>query len=113
MRHSRAKYHRPVKLLKRDAERMRRIKLAEALSNCPNRDFWTELRKISKSNKKTASQLDGFTSDDAIAENLSEKYRKLFSSAPTSSHDYDIIFNKLNEKLSHGEPLNQGEAVTW
>ena len=77
------------------------MKLAEALSNCPNRDFWTELRKISKSNKKTASQLDGFTSDDAIAENLSEKYRKLFSSAPTSSHDYDIIFNKLNEKLSH------------
>ena len=101
MRHSRAKYHRAVKLLKRDAERLRRVKLAESLSNCPSRDFWTELRKMNKSNKKTVSQLDGFTSDDAIAENLSNKYRHLFSSAPTSDQDYDSIFEKLNEKLLH------------
>ena len=99
MRHSRAKYHRAVKLLKREGERLRRIKLAESLSQSPSRDFWTELRKINKSNRQTVSQLDGFTSDEIIAENLSNKYRKLFSSAPTKSQDYDLLFEQLNDRL--------------
>ena len=100
MRHTRAKYHHAVKLLKRDSERLRRIKLAETLSEAPSRDFWTELKKINKSNRTAVNQLDGCTSDKLIAENLSNKYRNLFSSAPTESRDYDFINEKLNEKLA-------------
>ena len=54
---------------------------------------------MSKSNKQTVNQLNGANSDDAIAEKLSDKYRQLFSSAPTNQSDYDVIYDKLNEKL--------------
>ena len=65
----------------------------------PQSGFLVEAEKMSKSNKQTTSQLDGFTSDDAIAESLCDKYKRLFSSAPTTSQEYDFIFDKLNVKL--------------
>ena len=61
--------------------------------------FGRSRKKKSKSDKQTTSQSDGFTSDDVIAKSLCDKYEWLFSSAPTSSKNYDIIFDKLNVKL--------------
>ena len=99
MRHTRAKYHRAIKLLKRDADRMRRTRLAESFNQGPKRDFWMELKKMSKANRQTVNQLDGMCSDEDIAEHLSNKYRQLFSSAPTNQEDYDTLFKNLNENL--------------
>ena len=78
-------------------ERVRRTRLAESLNQGPRRDFWMEMKKMSKANRQTVNKLDGMCSDEDIAEHLSNKYRQLFSSAPTNQEDYDILFDNLKD----------------
>ena len=105
MRHTRAKYHRAVKELKRNQEQLRHMRLAESLHDNGRREFWTELKKMSKGNRSVVNQLDGYTSDKNIADHLANKYQQLFSSTPTSHQEYTAlqyeIFSRMAVQDSH------------
>ena len=46
MRSTRARYHRAVRVLKRNQAELRKTKLAEKAATRETRDFWTEVKKI-------------------------------------------------------------------
>ena len=100
MRHTRAKYHRAVKELKRNQEQLRHMRLAESLHDNGRREFWTELKKMSKGNRSVVNQLDGYTSDKNIADHLANKYQQLFSSTPTSHQEYTALQYEIFSRMA-------------
>ena len=91
MRNTRAKYHRTVKLHKREELKFRRCTIANASKSSTSRDCWKEIKKLDSVHKVTPSTLDGFSDDSDIADNLANKYRNLYSSVPTSTHELTVL----------------------
>ena len=91
MRNTRAKYHRTVKLHKREELKFRRCTIANASKSSTSRDCWKEIKKLDSVHKVTPSTLDGFSDDSDIADNLANKYRNWYSSVPTSTHELTVL----------------------
>ena len=99
MRHTRAKDHRAVKELKCNQGQLRHMRLAESLHDNGRREFWTELKALSKGNRSVVNPLDGYTSDKIIAYHLANKYQQLFSSTSTSHQEYTALPNEICSRM--------------
>ena len=66
-RNTRAKYHRTVKLHKRDSDKFRRSLIATSIADGNNRDLWKELKKLDTSKKIVPCSVNGFTESSDIA----------------------------------------------
>ena len=91
MGNTRAKYHRTVKLHKREELKCRRCIIANASKSSTSRDFWKEIKKLYSVHEVTPMTLDGFSDDSDIADNLANKYRNLYSSVSTSAHELTVL----------------------
>ena len=65
---TRCRYHRAVRHMMREDDRIRTTKLAEAISENRNRDLWSEVRRIKGRNKFLPSSIDGVVGDEEIAQ---------------------------------------------
>ena len=77
---TRARYHRAVRHIMREDDRIRTTKMAEAISENRNRDLWSEVRRIKSRNKFLPSSIDGVVGDKEIAQPFSDKYNHLYNS---------------------------------
>ena len=55
---SRDRYHKAVRHIMREDDRIRTTKMAEAISENRNRDLWSEVRRIKGRNKFLPSSID-------------------------------------------------------
>ena len=99
MRRTRALYHRAVQVLKQEEDDNRKAKLAECISKNNDRNLWEELRKIKGKNKVGSPIIDDATYPEDITKIFSNKYRKLYSSAPTKVETLNDIRQKLAYRL--------------
>ena len=83
---TRARYHRAVRHIMREGDRMCTTKMAEAISENLTRDLWSEVRRIKGRNKFLPSSVDGVVGDDEIAKQHSDKCNHLYNSV---SYDVD------------------------
>ena len=65
-----------------------RDRLADALIDDPNRNFWTEVKRIRNGNACSARTVDGFTDESSIAQLVANKYRGLYTSVPYDAAEY-------------------------
>ena len=86
MRNTRAKYHRTVKLHKRDSNKFRRYLIATSIADCNNRDLWKELKKLDTSKKIVRCSVNVFTESSDIANAFADNYRNFYTSVPTVPH---------------------------
>ena len=92
-------YHRAVKVIKQEEDDNRKAKLAECISKNNDRNLWEELRKIKGKNKVGSPIIDDATYPEDITKIFSNKYRKLYSSAPTKVETLNDIRQKLAYRL--------------
>ena len=86
MRNTRTKYHRAIKLHKRDSNKFRRYLIATSIADCNNRDLWKEFKKLDTSKKLVPCKVNVFTESSDIANAFADKYRNFYTSVPTVPH---------------------------
>lgn len=101
MRYTRAKYHKAVKEIKREKEQKRFNRMAESFQFNENRQLWSEIKRMKKSNKVQVNCIDGHTCDKEIACHLGHKYQNVFSSSPTSQSEKDDVISQIQDKIDN------------
>ena len=104
MRNTRAKYHRAVKLHKRDADSFRRAMIANSISNGDSRNLWKELKKLDSARKITPCTVNGFSDNSDIADTFAEKYQNLYTSVPTDASDLTALRQSISDDISLFNP---------
>ena len=107
---SRLQYHYAIRCVKQENERIRNIKMAEAISLNNSRALWDEARKMTKTNNNLPIMMDGSTDTNEIANIFSNRYNTLYNSVGYASHDMDQLKKDIEERIvqnppSHAIPL--------
>ena len=95
------RYKYEVCRLKRQKEHLKCERIGEALSQSRNRDFWKEVRKLTKStqgHRADAPVIDGFSEDDEVSNLFSTKLNNILSSGCNLSARSDL-FSSLDSSL--------------
>ena len=100
MRNTRARYHRAVKLHKRDSDKFRGSLIATSIADGNNRDLWKELKKLDTSTKIVPCSVNGFTESWDIANTFADKYRNLYTSVPTVPYEIQALKSNILEDIS-------------
>ena len=87
---TRAQYHNTIKYVKRNANQIKKEKLAKMLASNQNRDFWKEIKKIRGCNKHLPSAVDSISDSDDIASLFAGKLSALYNSVPC---DEELMHN--------------------
>ena len=95
----RARYHRAVRHIMREDDRIRTTKMAEAISENRNRDLWSEVRRIKGRNKFLPSSIDGVVGDEGIAHIFSDKYNHLYNSVSYDVDEMNVINTEINKHI--------------
>ena len=96
MRLSRARYHRAVRQVKREEDKICMAKMADAISRDNTRDLFSEVRKMKGSSNYCASIIDGCADNDSIANMFGTKYDNLYNSVPYNEKEMNDIKCKID-----------------
>ena len=108
-RHTRAKYHRAVKLVKRNKDKFRSEKMAQCIRSNQTRDFWKEAKAFRGKTCKVPVTVDGATGDNAIANVFVSKFKHVFNSvgyttetlAFTEKNILDNVFKMSDDSIKN------------
>ena len=111
---TRARYHRSIRQLKRDHDKVRMEKMADSLLSDKSRDMWAEIRKLKGHSSKMACSIDGCYDNDDIVNVFSDKYMSLYNSVPFDSDDMCAIKSEISsriDKCSNGYSISTEDIV--
>jgi hypothetical protein len=100
MRRTRAAYHYAVRQIKKDEDSVVRERIASALLNDSERNFWAEIKRIRGNRGGTSKVVDGLSDVCSIAQLFTEKYRELYTSVSYNESEMKCIINDLNCSLT-------------
>jgi hypothetical protein len=98
-RSTRAVYHRSVKILKKDQDKLRSEKLASALVSDPSRNFWNEVKKFRGKSTCIPHNINGTTGDKNIANEFANKFKTIFNSVGCSPQVLSNIQTSVSDIL--------------
>ena len=98
MRYTRHKYHYAVRECKKNSDSIKATRMAEAMINNHTRDFWSEIRKLSRSKKSVPVTVDEVSEPCDIADLFYNKFKQLYCSIP---YDKDNMNEFKNSPFSH------------
>ena len=98
---SRCKYHQAVRFVKRNADKIKMEKMAEAISKDNSRDLWREVRSIKGANTTVASSVDGLSCSKEIAELFSNKYKQLYNSVSYDAGEMYTLKKKIDSLVTN------------
>ena len=96
---SRARYHKAVRQVLRNADVTRMERMAQALSENRSRDLWKEVKKIKGRNNIMPCSIDGCVDNAKIADVFSEKYMNLYNSVPYRVSDMTEIYKDIVSRI--------------
>ena len=86
-KHAKTRYKYAVRRVMRNQDKLRRAKLADALSHGKSRHFWQEVRSCSGRKQVTPHSVDGVCGNENLVEHWADKFKNLFTSSnPNSSN---------------------------
>ena len=100
MRKTRASYHYAIRKVRRNANDIINEKFADALLHNRGRDFWSEARKLRRSNVSVSSVVDGISTADGIADLFASKYQSLYTSVLYDRSEMESIHCLVDKSLS-------------
>ena len=83
---TRARYHRAIRHIEKNANTIRMGKMANALLSNKSRNVWSECAKMKGKNCKMASMIDGNSDSCSIAGMFFDKYAALYNSVSEMKH---------------------------
>ena len=96
---TRAQYHRAVKNLKNENDKMKMERMAEAVASSNMRNLWNEANKIKGRNNHKASDIDD------ISNIFHHKYEHLYSSVPSDVADMQGVYELIGKILADSDGL--------
>ena len=96
---TRARYHRAIRHIEKNANTIRMGKMANALLSNKSRDMWSECAKMKGQNCKMASMIDGNSDSCSIAGMFSDKYAALYNSVPYDKTEMKRIEAEVMTRL--------------
>ena len=101
-RSTRAQYHRDIRRLKADEERIRNQFLAEHIRSKNQKEFWRDVKKVKGHRKSIPNKIDDAKGDQNIADLFANKFYKLYNSVKycesTMSDLQELILNDIQHK---------------
>ena len=99
MRSTRVKYHRAIKLVKKQEEDLRKQRMAQYISENNSRDLWGELKRLRVSNKVSSNVIDGYSNEHDICEVFKKKYETLLSDVPSTQEELSQIQSDITSRV--------------
>ena len=96
-RSTRAEYHKAIKKIKRDRDNIVRSRVADDISRKKFCNFWSEIKKMKGSCRKTTNVMDNVVGNSDICELFRQKYNNLYNSPAYNSND---LVNELQKSIS-------------
>ena len=96
---TRARYHRAIRHIEKNANTIRMGKIANALLSNKSRDMWSECAKMKGKNCKMASMIHGNSDSCSIAGMFSDKYAALYNSVPYDDREMKRIEAEVITRL--------------
>ena len=123
MRHTRNHYHHLIRKIKRDRDSSVRRSLGNSLRQNLSREYWTEVKKISKGKKSITIDVNGFSDASDIANSFAEQYSELYASVPSNPVQMTELFMRIKESISsacitlsdnnqHCHSINSAHVIT-
>ena len=100
-RKTHANYKREVKRLKSKQAELRANKLASALINKSDRNFWSEVRALNRNTTSIPNHIDQAHGDVEISNTFCEKYKTLYTSVPYDVQEMNILFKDMHDGIIH------------
>ena len=114
MRRAREKYHNIVKQVKRDQNKIKRNKMADAILCDDTRSFWNEVRTVSSNKNNTLpNMIDGKLGNENISDVFVDKYRSLYNSVSYDNHDMNNLLLKFNDIIECTYEGNMSNHITF
>ena len=73
--------------------------MAESLLKHNNRDFWSEIRRLSSCNKQCPSSIDGVSEPTAIAGLFQKKFSDLYNSVPYNDKEMGDLHDRIDGNI--------------
>ena len=105
-RKTRAQYHYAIRKVKKEHIRLRNIRMGEAVADNNDRLLWNEVKKISSTNNKLPTAMDGCTDTDEISNIFAGKYENLYNSVGYQSQDLERLTKDIEQRIQSGCPTN-------
>jgi len=100
MRKTRASSHYAIRKVRRNANDIINEKFADALLHNRGQDFWSEARKLQRSNVSVSSIVDGISTADGIADLFVSKYQSLYTRILYDHSELESIHCLVDKSLS-------------
>jgi len=94
MRHTRAQYHRAIRLVRKNERDIINEKFAGTITERQDRDFWAEVQRVRRTHPNASSVVDGLSQAEDIAQ-FASKYKDLYTSVSYNSTDMESLRNGL------------------
>jgi hypothetical protein len=98
-RQSRSDYHYAVKQVKKNEDRMRSERMAQAITANNHKNLWKEVNKLKGRKKTLPVVVDGVKGEAQIANIFASKYKELYNSVPCDQIELGVINEKVCSKL--------------
>ena len=96
---SRARYHRAIRHIDRNASKIKSEKIAEAMLSNNSRDMWSEVKKMKGRNSKLTCSIDDCSDSNDIANIFSSKYMELYNSVPYDVDEMKKIESRIMDRI--------------
>lgn len=96
---SRSLYHKAIKKVKGERNKIVSEKMANCLINKDSRHFWKEVKTIKGRNSRLPQYVDNISDDKEIAEIFSNKYETLYNSVPYDHQDMEAIAVEIENRI--------------
>ena len=103
MRKRRARCHAAVRQARRNQNDIVNNRIASALAENNNRQFWSEVKRIGQAKCTVGGVVDGRCNSSDIADLFAEKYRDLYTSVPFDEADMQCIRHEFNVSLTNSD----------
>ena len=80
--------------------------MGEAVADNNDRELWNEVKKISSTNNKLPTAMDGCTNTDEISNIFAEKYENLYNFVEYQSQDLERLTKDIEQRILSGCPTN-------
>ena len=97
---TRSEYHKCVRKVKVNENKIRSQKMAEAIKCNNQRNLWSEVKKIKSSARCISSNIDGITDQKGITELFAKKYNELYNSVNYNDSEIQGLFSYVNDMIA-------------
>ena len=103
-RKTKLKYHYAIRYVKKENIRLRNVRMGEAISENNDRLLWTEVKKMSSTNNKLPTVMDGQNGIEEISKIFSTKYESLYKSVGFCTQEMNRLSNDIESHIDNGCP---------